>query len=60
MLKTWIFFNRFSTYPLFQQKSPKTHKIWKKLLKTLLKTNFQQFQQPQQQQNKYNILFDFC
>jgi len=60
MLKTWIFFNRFSTYPLFQQKPPKTHKIWKKLLKTLLKTNFQQFQQPQQQQNKYNILFDFC
>ena len=60
MLKTWIFFNRFSTYPLFQQKPPKTHKIWKKLLKTLLKTKFQQFQQPQQQQNKYNILFDFC
>ena len=60
MLKTWIFFNRFSTYPLFQQKPPKTHKIWKKLLKTLLKNNFQQFQQPQQQQNKYNILFDFC
>ena len=60
MLKTWIFFNRFSTHPLFQQKPPKTHKIWKKLLKTLLKINFQQFQQPQQQQNKYNILFDFC
>lgn len=56
MLKTYDFFNTFSTRYIFQQICGKYRKKCKKLLKTLLKTNFQHFQQGnKQQQNKYII-----
>jgi len=48
MLKTDVFFNKFSTIVFYQHFYKKSLNFSKKLLKTMLKMNFQQFQQPQQ------------